>query len=206
LILGATGGTGRKLVEQALEGGHEVTAFVRSIPRLPVGHPRLRPVEGSLPGDVQALAVAMRGQDAVISALGRGSSFKSEGLIGGSVPLILAAMRDLGVRRLILTSAIGVGRAFRDAPAITKLMIRLLLKDIYADKAVGEELIGESDLDWTIVQPSLLTNGGLTGKYQAGEKLHPAGIPKISRADTAHYLLSALGDPSSVRKIVRIGY
>jgi len=205
-IIGATGGTGRQLVAQALEAGHEVTALVRTASKLHGPHPRLRQIEGSLPGEAKPLAEAMRGHGAVISALGRGASFKSEGLIRDSVPVMLEAMRRSGVRRLVFTSAIGVGDAFRDAPAFSRVMIGMLLKDIYADKAAGEELIRASGLDWTMVQPAQLTNGGLTGRYRAAEDLKLGGIPRISRADTAHFLLGLPGDASSIGKIIRIGY
>jgi putative NADH-flavin reductase len=83
LIVGATGGTGQQIVRQGLEAGHDVTAFVRSPAKLPQ-HPRLHVVTGSLPDDEAGFAEAARDKDAVISALGRGLSFKPEGLIGAS--------------------------------------------------------------------------------------------------------------------------
>jgi len=115
-------------------------------------------------------------------------------------------MRTHRVPRLIFTSAIGVGAAFQDAPLFSKLLIRLLLRDIYADKAVGEDLIRRSEVEWTIVQPAQLTDGPLTRKYQVAEDLKLRGMPKISRADAVHFLLSQLDDTTYVRKVVRIGY
>src|SRR6266545_7775794 len=81
LVLGATGGTGREVVSQALQQGHDVTVFVRSPQRLTVTHDGLRVLTGSVTDDGQALAAAVRAQDVVISTLGVGRSFKSEGLI-----------------------------------------------------------------------------------------------------------------------------
>lgn len=206
LILGATGGTGQHLVTQALDMGHEVTAFVRTPARISVQNARLRLLVGTVTDDGTSLTEGIRGQDAVISALGRGTSFKSTGLLQRSVPTILSAMLSCGVRRLIFTSAIGVGAAVRDAPLFSRMMIRLLLKDIYADKAAAEGLIRRSDLEWTIVQPAQLTNGPLTGKYRVGERLKPGGIPTIARADVAHFILSQLDDTAYVGKIARIAY
>lgn len=206
VILGATGGTGRQLVAQALEAGHHVTAYVRAPAKLPNPHERLRGVEGSVAEGAPGLAAAMREQDAVISTLGVGASLQSGGLIRRSVPAILSAMQSSGVRRLIFTSAIGVGDAARDAPLLSRIMIRLLLSDIYADKGTGEELIRRSNLDWTIVQPARLTDGPLTGTYRAGEGLKHRPIATIARADVAHFLLGQLGDAAYVRKTVRIGY
>ena len=206
LILGATGGTGQQLLTQALEAGHEVTGFARSFAQTPVQHERLHLVAGSVTDDGAMLAHAVRGQDAVISALGRGKSFKSASLIQRSVPAIVSAMQTHGVRRLIFTSAFGVRDTLQDAPLFSRLMFHLLLSDIYADKAVGEELIRGSDLGWTLVQPALLTNGPLTRKYRVGEHLQLRGMPKISRADVAHFILSQLDDSAYMRKVALIAY
>jgi putative NADH-flavin reductase len=205
LILGATGRTGQHLVNQALDGGHEVTVAVRTTGTLP-NHPRLRLVIAPVTETGAALTDAVHGQDGVISALGRGNSFKADMLMQRSVPVIIEAMQSAGVRRFIFTSAIGVGAAFQDAPLFSRTLIRLLLQDIYKDKAVGEELIRRSGLDWTIVQPAGLTYGPLTGKYRVGERLKVSGIPMISRADVAHFLLGELDDPAYVGRIARIAY
>ena len=114
LILGATGGTGKHVVSQALADGHDLTVLARDRARVGPDQPRLRVVVGDLENGA-ALAEAMRGQDAVISAIGRGYSFKSEHLIERTVPGIIGAMKAAGVRRLLFTSAIGVGASFADA-------------------------------------------------------------------------------------------
>jgi putative NADH-flavin reductase len=203
LILGATRGVGQQVVAQALEAGHEVTAFARSADTIPVQNDRLHLVAGSVT-DGARLAEAARGQDAVISALGQGMSLKADGLMQRSVPVILSAMRAERVRRLIFTSALGVGDSIRDVPLISRLIMRFLLRDIYADKVAGEQLIRRSDLDWTLVQPPHLTNGPLTRKYRVGERLELRGIPRISRADVAHFILSELDDTTYVRKVALI--
>ena len=206
LILGATGRTGQQLVTQALQAGHEVTAFARSADKIPVRHGRLHFVAGTVTDDGSMLAQAVRGQDAVISALGRGMSLKADSLIQRSVPAILSAMQTQRVRRLIFTSALGVGDSIRDVPLLSRMVMRLLLRDIYADKVAGEELIRRSDLDWTLVQPPQLTNGPLTGNYRVGEHLELRGMPRIARADVAHFILSQLDDTTYIRKVVVIGY
>ena len=88
----------------------------------------------------------MRGQDAVVSALGRGLSFKSEHLIQRSVPPILSAMQSQGIQRLVFTSAIGVGETVHHVPLFPRLMARFPLRNIYADKAIGDDLIRRSAL------------------------------------------------------------
>ena len=206
LVLGGTGGTGRLIVEQALEAGHDVTVLAREKSRVTNTNPKLRVAIGDTTAGAESLAESMRGQDAVISAIGRGYSFKSEHLIARSVPGILAAMEMAGVSRLVFTSAIGVGDTYADAPLPAKLFFRTLLRGIYADKLVGDRLIRDSDLDWTIVQPSQMTDGPLTKKYRSGEHLVFAGKAQISRGDVAHYILDRLNDPSSIRKTLVVSY
>jgi putative NADH-flavin reductase len=204
LVLGATGGTGREVVTEALAQGHEVTAFVRDPARLVNQDSRLRVVVGSLPDGRDKLGEAVRGQQAVLCALGIGGSLKPNGLMAGSVPVIIEAMERAQVRRLILVSAMGVGDRKSDAPPFMRLMIGVLLKDIYADKVIAEDAVRRSALDWTLVHPTMLTSGPKSGRYRVGERLALRGIPKISRADVADFLLHQLSDAAWIGKTVVI--
>jgi putative NADH-flavin reductase len=199
LVLGGTGGTGRQVVDQALTAGHEVTVLARDRARVGVQDARLRVVDGEVK-NIAVLTGAMRGQDAVISAIGRGKSFKSENLIAESVPAILAAMQSHDIKRLLFTSAIGVGDTFRDASLPMKIFARTLLRGIYADKIIGDDLIRKSGLDWTIVQPVGLTDGPLTKRYRVGEHLPLSGLATVSRADAAHFIVDRVGDKSTFNK------
>lgn len=199
LVLGGTGGTGRAIVQQALDAGHDVTLLARDPSKVTTPHADLHVVPGDVT-DASALAGAMRGQDVVVSAVGRGLSFKSERLMARCVPNILEAMTAAGVRRLIFTSALGVGESRRDTPLPLKVFSSTLLRGIYADKLAGDTLIRNSGTDWTIVQPSMLTDGPLSKAYRSGERLEMSGMAKVSRADVAHFILACAADPSSVRK------
>jgi putative NADH-flavin reductase len=205
-ILGATGATGQHVVRQALERGHQVTALVRDPTRLPIQHERLRVTIGTIEDNSAPLQQSLKGQDVVISALGRGRSLKSDHLIQHAVPPLLAAMTAAGVGRLVFTSGIGVGDAYAEAPLFSRIVIKVLLRDIYADKAIGEDLVRMCGLEWTIVQAAQLTNGPLTRRYRAGEDLKQHGMPTVSRADLAHFLLNQVDDRTYVRKTVRLGY
>ena len=189
LVFGATGGTGREIVKQARKQGHQVTEFTRA-------------THGDVTTDRDAVANALRGQDAVISALGRGNSFRSEQLMSRAMDVILPAMQRAGVRRLIVSSAFGVGETFYEAPLIAKIFFRLLLRHIYADKLIADDFVRRSGLDWTIVSPTKLTDGPRTGNYRAGEHLELRGMPKISRADTADFIVKQLTDTAWLRKTV----
>jgi putative NADH-flavin reductase len=204
LILGATGGTGREVVSQALQLGHDVTVLVRSRERLTTPSDHLRVLTGSVPDDPQALAGAVRGQDVVISALGVGNSLKSSGLIARSMSAIVRAMEAQGIRRLVFTSAYGVGATRQDVPFLPRMVMRVLLRDLYADKQAGEDELRRSALDWTLVYPTTLTNGRRTSLYRAGEHLALRGFPTVSRADVAEFLLTQIEDRTYVRKGVLV--
>jgi putative NADH-flavin reductase len=205
LVFGATGPSGRQLVQQALSQGHEVTVFARN-PEVLAADKRVRIAAGDATRDAEQIAEAMRGQEAVISALGRRNTFRSDNLIARSMRLILPAMEQAGVRRLVVMSAFGVGASRRDAPLIPRIMYRVLLSDIFADKKAAEDEIRRSSLDWTIVYPVLLTDGPLTGSYRVGEHIELRGMPKISRADVAHFMLAELTGRAFVRKVAVISY
>ncbi|HKQ25820.1 MAG TPA: SDR family oxidoreductase [Burkholderiales bacterium] len=206
LVFGATGATGQQVVKQALSQGHAVTAFVRNPGALPRNEKYLRVVIGDTTRDTPKIVEAMRGQDVVISALGRRSSFKSDHLIERSVRAIVSSMECAGIRRLIVVSALGVGESRRDAPLIPRIMYRVLLSDIFADKKAAEDGVRSSNLDWTFVYPVLLTEGPMTGAYRVGERLELHGLPKISRSDVAHFILTEIGNRAFVRKVAVISY
>lgn len=206
LVLGATGATGLQIVQQALAQGHQVTAFVRDPVKLEISHPAMRLVRGSMPDDAAALAGALKGQDAVLSSLGLRNALRSHGLQRRSMEVLAPAMAAAGVRRLITVSANGVGDSYAASPLLPRIMYRLLLGDIFADKKAGEDVVRASSLDWTFAYPTLLTNGPRTGKYRAGEHLELAGMPKISRADVADFVLKQLQGRGWSRKRPVISY
>ena len=205
LILGSTGGTGQQLILQSLEHNYEVTALARDPSKLNVRHPMLTVVKGNVL-DKNLLAQIVAGKDAVISALGVGRSLKSGDLMTNAVNLLIPAMTDEKVSRLILLSAFGVGETFIQASFIQKLVFRLPLRNMYSDKAKADEQVRNSKLDWTLVYPALLTNKPRTGKYKVGEKLPMKGMAKISRADVADFMVRELADNSFIKKCPIIVY
>jgi len=203
-VFGASGGTGREVVSQALEAGHEVTIFALDPNVSGLARERVRIVVGDTLHDDAKVAEAVRDQDAVVSALGRRKSFKSEDLIRLSLQSIVSAMERNGVRRLILVSAFGVGDSRRDAPLIPRIMHRLLLTNLFADKKAAEDDLRRSSVDWTVVYPTLLTDGPRTRRYRVGERLELSGVPKISRADVADFVVAQLASREYVRKVAVI--
>jgi len=147
IVFGASGGTGRHLVEQALEAGHEVTAFVRQAGSFPVPHSRLRLVVGDV-RTLQDVAAACAGQAAVLSALG--PSQKTEPICQEGMGAILAGMQAHGVKRLVALSAYGTADSQH---GLYSWVTWRMLKTKMQDKEQMEALIRASDTDWTLVRP-----------------------------------------------------
>jgi putative NADH-flavin reductase len=197
-VLGATGGTGRVLVDQALRRGHRVTAFVRSPPKL--GPPRdgLTVVRGD-PRNADELRAALPGHDAVLSALGP-PGVAPNTVVSDSARSAVAAMRATGVRRLLV---VGVAVLFEDAGLVNAIARRTVLRNVAKDHAEMERILGDSGLDWTIARPPRLTNGTLTRAYGVADGRMPPGARlTISRADVADFLLDEVEHPAHVRQIV----
>jgi putative NADH-flavin reductase len=204
-LFGATGPTGEELVAQALAADHELTAFARRPAQL-VPRGRLRVVQGDTTRDAAAVAEAVRGQDAVLSTLGVGNTLFPNAVMQRSIANIMSAMQAASAKRIVLMSAFGVGASRRDAPLLPRLMYCTFLRAIFEDKEKAEERLRSSSLDWTIVYPVLLTNGPRTGHYRAGERLELHGLPTISRADVAHFMLAEITSPRYLRKTVVLSY
>ena len=204
LILGATGPTGRNLLEQALAAGHEVTALVRNPARLTMTQARLASVIGDAT-DLRALESAMTGQEAIVSALGAGNSLRAE-IASPAVAALIPAMRARALKRVIFLSAFGVGETFAQASLLQRLAYRTMLRRIFADKTKADAMLRQSGLDWTLVYPTVLTNGARVGTYRVGERMAMSGLPKISRADVASFMLEQLSSADWVRRTAVISY
>lgn len=207
-VFGATGGTGRQVVRQALDAGHSVTAVVRDPARLPVSHPALEVVTADVT-EPEALHPALAGRDAAISALGA-SSRKHVGIASAGTRGILHAMEACGVRRFAAVSAVPVGPApdgegFLLRRVLTPLL-RTLLREVYADLAAMEQEVRRSAVEWTVVRPPRLLDKPLTGNYR---RVVGGNVPRghsISRADLAHAMLAVLDDAATFKQAAGVAY
>lgn len=195
LVIGASGGTGRQLVEQALERGDNVTAFVRDPRRLPARHEALRIVVGDVL-DPQSLQQAVRDQDAVVCALGHKRWFYPNKILSAGTQNIIDAMKAEGIRRLVCETALGVGNSIgRLGIYYTLFVVPFILPLYYWDKLRQERAIRASGLDWVIVRPAALTNASKRGKYRHGPHVGNWLLTlRISRADVADFMLDQLAD------------
>jgi len=193
LLLGATGPTGRCVLSRALDADDEVTVLARHPQALEDVAHRIAVVPGdaTVVDDVQRV---MEGQDAVIATLGRGRSVRPDGLFSAAAQAVVTAAQRAGVKRLVWMSSFGVADTLRDASFLERIAYATVLRAIYADKAEGEKALRASDLDWTIVYPTTLTNGPARGTYRAQARIQMHGSPRISRADVADFLWQAARD------------
>jgi putative NADH-flavin reductase len=199
LIVGATGETGRQLVEQALERGLIVTALARDPSALRVEHPRLSVVKGDVL-DYLSIERAVRGQDAVLSALGHKRFFYPTRILSEGTRNLLRAMAAHGVQRFVCETALGLGdSAGRMGVYYTFFVIPIILPFYFWDKARQERLIAASGMSWIVVRPGVLTNGAKRGRYRHGRKVGSfLWTVRISRADVADFMLNQMTDNTHV--------
>lgn len=203
LIFGATGGSGKELTKQALEQGHNVTALVRNPATLGISHANLTVVQGDIL-NADSVSAVVKGKDAVLSALGS-KVLKPNTIMSDGTKNILAAMQMHGVKRFICETSLGLGDS-RDQMGFffEYIVIPFFLKNVFVDKEVQEQLIMQSNTDWTIVRPAGLTDGVRTGRYRSG--MDKAITGQISRADVAEFMLKQLTDTTYLRKAPCIAY
>jgi uncharacterized protein YbjT (DUF2867 family) len=201
VVLGATGRTGRLLVEQALERGHEVVAYVRRPEAVPE-RPGLLVVGGQFT-DQPAFRSALTGADAVLCAVGPASVKDLFGadLMRRVLPQVADAMAAARVRRLVLLSAYGVGDTVASASTVQRLAFGTAVRSLYRDKVAAEARLAETGLEVTTVYPMMLTNGPAKDDdvvCEARTVTRVSGMPKVSRATVARAMLDAAEDPATI--------
>ncbi|QOV36673.1 SDR family oxidoreductase [Streptomyces ferrugineus] len=199
LILGATGPTGRHVVDLARQSSDRVTVLARRPEALEDLAHQVTVVAGDATSQ-HDVAKAMAGQDVVISALGRSTSVRADDLFTRAAAAVIGAAKEVGVSRLVWLSSFGVGDTFRSASPAQKVMYSTFLRNIYANKEISEKAIRASGLDWTLVYPTMLTKGPAKGTYLVGERLPMKGNPTISRADVADFLYKAAHSPEWIHR------
>ncbi|MFC9913244.1 NAD(P)-dependent oxidoreductase [Streptomyces sp. NPDC127197] len=199
LVLGATGPTGRHVVDLALEAGDTVTVLARRPEALDDLADRVNVVTGDATSH-NDVTKAMIGQDVVISALGRSTSVRADDLFTRAAAAVIGAAKEKGVSRLVWLSSFGVGDTYRSASPAQKAMYRTFLRNIYANKEISEQTIRSSGLDWTLVYPTMLTKNPAKGTYLVGERLPMKGNPTISRADVADFMYKAAQSPEWIHR------
>lgn len=204
-IFGATGMTGRFVLEEALARGHKVTALVRDPDKLEVDAENLELITGDVL-DPDAVEKAIIGQDATVAVLGAGmgrTRLRTDGNRN-----IVEAMQHQGVRRLVTMSIFGLGDSAKKLPLYWRLLVKpLILRNAYRDHAGQEAVVAASDLDWTLTRPVSLRDVEPTGRYQDGPAAAMGKITlKIGLTDFARFTLDQLESDKYLRRRPGISY
>jgi uncharacterized protein YbjT (DUF2867 family) len=205
LIVGATGGTGRRVVAQALERGLWVTALVRDPSKLQQEHQRLTVMKGNVL-DAGSIDAAMRGQEAVLSALGHHRYFHPTRIQSDGTTNVLRSMEKHGVRRFVCMTSLGIGDSVGRLGLIyTFFVIPVILPFYFWDKTRQEKAIAASHADWTIVRPGALTNGRARGGVRQGARVGSfLWTVSVSRADVAEFMIDQLASSANLRTAVGV--
>lgn len=197
LIIGGSGGIGLETVKQALERGHRVRAFARSASDIDLDHPQLEKFDGDAL-DTESVLDALKDVDAVVQSLGvtlrPGTVLGGTTLFSNATRILISAMKARGVQRLLVVTGYGAGDSGETMNPLNRLGFDAVFARIYADKSRQETMIKNSDLDWTIARPVVLT-GGDVGDYTVRTRPEDWKMGMISRASVADFLVSEVENP-----------
>ena len=202
-IFGASGATGRLLTDRCLAAEYNVTALVRR-PENFGSRDRLRVIGGNA-FDPVAVRQTIEGADVVLSALGA-RSLKKEDVLERAVPLIISAMQQTGVRRIIVLGSAGALPTSLDKqPAWRRWFVENIVYKTFLKWPVASQIsqwndLSHSDLDWTMVMPPMLTNAPARGTYRIDGEALPRGGSRISRVDVADFMMKQIDNREWVRK------
>ena len=197
-VIGANGRTGRQILDLARARGHQVTAFVRSPDKL-AEISGIDVARGD-PRQAGAMAAAMAGHDAVLSAIGphpRDALLRPTTLLGDCARATVDAMRAVGVGRLAIVSA----AVLFPEKGLDFVFFRWLLRHHARDLRAMEQIVRESGLAWTIARPPRLTHAEDTS-FVALQDALPAGRRVMSFRSVAAFLLDAVERQSHVAEVV----
>jgi uncharacterized protein YbjT (DUF2867 family) len=199
LVLGATGKTGKEIVDYALEKGYKVTALARHPEKLQKTSGNLRIAKGS-PTNEDDLRSVMDGIDAVLSAMGSSITsifpwVKQKGpldTLEETARNTTKVMKEFGVKRIVVVSADGTGDSYDHAYAAIKFLMKYTnLKISYADHNKAEEVLKNSGLEWTTVRPVGLGTGKNNKQLHVTYRQKPPSS-HISRKHVAKFMVDSL--------------
>jgi len=207
VVFGASGRTGRELLQQGIVQGFRITAFARRPEKLPVLSPAVRVVCGDI-ADHAKVEGAISGHSCVICAVGTATHVRQDPKLVLGIHNIIVAMETLGVKRLIYLSNDSVSDLLDRLNPFRRYLIRpLFLKHLVVDHETNETMIRQSHLEWTIVRPPTLTQGQRVGVYRSGEDTTARSpFPHISRADIAEFMLKQVTETAYIRRLPVVMY
>jgi uncharacterized protein YbjT (DUF2867 family) len=210
LLLGATGRTGKLVIDAATRRGHKISAIARDPEKLK--DYQIDVTQGT-PYDFETFEKALVGCEVVINTLN--ISRKSDNpwsrlvspkdLISKSAINAVAAMKEAGIKRFIALSTMGAGSSWKTAPSILKLIVSISnLKYAFRDHGVQEEILQNSALDYTICRAPMLSNETNTlGAVAVQEGENPPKMV-LSRNSAAEFFIKIIGNKEYIREIVNL--
>ena len=204
-VLGASGGIGLQCARLALQKGHEVVTLSRRVVPLP-DHAQLIRVQGSAT-DARAVRRAVEGAEAVLVTLGVKSPLPTT-MFSDSSRILLQVLKEIGSSpTLIVLTGFGAGNSWSYNSFPMRILFTLLLKQVYVDKGLQEQLIAAGYPRWEMVRPGRLTNGSMTGRYRVLDALvEGMKVGAISRADVAQFLVAQAEQPTYLGKYPALTY
>lgn len=204
-ILGASAGVGLEITKQALQKNHTITTLSRSALQIPDAN-NLIMIQGSVL-DKPSLKQSIQNAEAIVVALGTGKSTKATTLYTDFARVLLEIHHEnpINVPVVILTG-FGAGNSSQYQSAIMRFLFSMMLKKVYQNKTEMESLISNSDLQWIMVRPGMLTNKPLSKSYQVITSYYTGmKIGSISRADVASYMLQQAEKPDAIGMYPALG-
>lgn len=188
LVVGASGKTGQRIVDQLLGLGHAVRAFSRHASQLP-SHPQLERVDGDVL-DAIAVRAAVRGVKGVIVCLGPAAGAAPD-LCERGTAHVIAAMCEANVRRLVCVTGAMIGLPREQLGWVYRRIQASVPEAALADRRRQEALVRESGLDWTLLRPTRLTDAPATDRLATGAFVVGA-MAHVSRSDVARFAIESL--------------
>ena len=201
LIIGASRGIGLETARQALEAGYGVRAFARSTVAILNSNSSLEIIRGDAL-NVEDVKTALVGVDVVIQTLGVGIGelFRPVHLFSEATEILVGAMKTQKVKRLICVTGFGAGDSRASISCLQRLPFQVVFGRAYDDKSLQEQLIKDSELDWTIARPGVLTSGRRTNHYKVLSEASQFRNGIISRANVADFLVRQIVDQTYIHK------
>lgn len=191
-IIGASRGIGRKVVDEALERGHTVRAMARNMTETGIEAEGFTALDGDALSATD-VALAIEGADAVILTLGIPKDMrvmKTTTLFSDATRTLIAAMKEAGITRLLTVTGFGAGDSKEKLSTPERLTQKAFLGRTYADKDLQEQLIRDSDLDWTIARPGILSDNRKSNAYKVLVEKESWRNGLINRSDVADFLVT----------------
>ena len=203
-IIGASAGIGLEAVKRGLDRNHSITTLSRSDIEIEEKK-SLKVIIGDATNKVDLLS-SIQNADAIIVTLGTSKNMNATTLFSDFAQLMVEIQKENKIDiPFIFVTGFGAGESKNYVPWLVKMFLKYFLKDVYADKTKMEEIITNSDLNWTVVRPGRLLDKELTEKYRIENKLFKGiNIGGINRADVADFLIKQAEEQTELKKYIAI--